>query len=169
MTVNTIYVHNDSHDSCHSWILVRPPLKLLGDALLALETPGGNAGFVSMWADTTRILVIVYFMGLYGLFIGWVYVYMAWFIWSCFFCVMFIVQKNCTYIYTQYIVYGLKIRGNPLDYPLVIKAGNGKPATFDYQGVRTDYFAAERSINRYAKSTYRCVGTYMYLYIYIST
>ena len=73
------------------------------------------------------------------------------------------------YIYTQYIVYGLKIRGNPLDYPLVIKAGNGKPATFDYQGVRTDYFAAERSINRYAKSTYRCVGTYMYLYIYIST
>ena len=80
---------------------------------------------------------------------------------------MFIVQKNCTYIYTQYIVYGLKIRGNPLDYPLVIKAGNGKPATFDYQGVRTDYFAAERSINRYAKSTYRCVGTYMYLYIYI--
>ena len=109
MTVNTIYVHNDSHDSCHSWILVRPPLKLLGDALLALETPGGNAGFVSMWADTTRILVIVYFMGLYGLFIGWVYVYMAWFIWSCFFCVMFIVQKNGThiyiYIYTVYCIW----------------------------------------------------------------
>ena len=66
------------------------------------------------------------------------------------------------YIYTQYIVYGLKIRGNPLVYPL-------EPATFEYQGVRTDYFAAERSINRYAKSTYRCVGTYVYIYIYIST